>query len=177
MEKEKKDNEVNFNLLFGILMTGVIILILTILGVSFSWWMVFWVFVLSYPYQIGDDIYSMWGGYSTKGSVFSLFGIYQNAYKHAFQIFGIAYMRASEDAVQLFGIAWMMVNKKATQFAGIACMNAGEEAVQGFGILLYQKADTVFSGVGLTLCRKARVIKSWPTSIVCWRCLMVNNKG
>ena len=100
-------------------------------------------FLLSYPWKIGKNIYSIWGGFNPEGSVYSLFPIVQYAEKNSFGMMGIAfYQRAEADATQGLGLALYQ--------------GAGNNAVQGLGLALYQRAgNDAWQGLGLALYQRA----------------------
>lgn len=86
---------------------------------------IFGIFLISYPWKFGKNIWSLFGGKNNEGSVSSLFGIYQDAKNDAYQIVSInIFQKAGNDAVQFFGISLFQ--------------KAGNDAVQTFGISLFQ---------------------------------------
>ena len=88
------------NFFFGILMV-IILLGLTKKGLKkkLKFYQVLLAFLVCYPWQIGDDIYSVFGGRNTKGSVYSLVSIYQDSKtEDAVSVLGFGYQKAGRDA-------------------------------------------------------------------------------
>lgn len=131
--------------------------IVPVIGLSFL------IFLACYPWTIGENIYSLFGGVNKTDSVYSIVAVYQDAKKDAvalsgcgaqnageiaYQTAGIAFYQKAKQAVQGFGVSFYQKAKEnAIQIIGINfCQIAGKNAVVGFGIPLYQKAKE-FSGI------------------------------
>jgi hypothetical protein len=108
-----------------------------------TWWKIIICFFLFFPWKFGKDVYSVFGGVNSSGSVYSLFAFYQKSYEDAICIFGIPfYQRAGGDAFCLFGIPFYQgAGRDATCIFGIPFyQGAGEDAFCLFGIPFYQGA-------------------------------------
>lgn len=137
-----------------------------------------WYFVVAmlicYPWQMGNNVYSVFGGKNTRGSVYSLVSIYQDAQHDALSFLGFGGQNAGDDAGQLVGISlyqnaknvavqmlgisfYQNARDDAYQFAGISLyQNAGGDVGNVFGISFWQNAgDNVVQIIGISLYQKA----------------------
>ena len=163
----------NKNLVLGVVMTILVFGIFSWLGYSLNFWETCSLFFLSYPWTIGKNIYSLWGGFSEEGSVYSLVGIVQVAKKNAIQLFGISfyqvgrnnvvqvigisfYQGSEDDVWQALGISfWQVGGNSAGQLAGISFYQvAGNDAGQFLGISFYQKARYIENVISITMLQR-----------------------
>ena len=111
--------KLNINFLVGVLGALIITAVYKLTGHELSAVEMFVAFFASYPWKIGDNIYSLFGGYNPEGNVYSLLGIYQNAGADAFQIFGLSfYQKAGKTATQLFGLS-ILQEARVNTFHGV----------------------------------------------------------
>ncbi len=96
---------------------------------------IIFIFLLSYPYKIGDNIYSVWGGRNDEGSVYSLSPLYADAKDDAVAFTGLGHLTGGRDAIQLLGIGgYIKGGHDAFQGFGIGYVNGGHDAAQVLGI-------------------------------------------
>jgi len=153
--------KLNENFLIASVIANVTWAITSSLGVDYPFYIFVLIFLISYPWKIGKDVYSIFGGFNEEdgGSVYSLFALIQKAEKNTYTLFGLTfYQNAGEDAVQFIGLAlYQNAGEDAVQFIGLALyQKAGEDAIQCIGLSLYQKAGVdALQFVGLSLYQNA----------------------
>lgn len=87
------------------------------------------IFLSSFPWKLGKNIYSLFGGFNDEGSVYSFLGIIQIAKKNAKSIFSLSVLQKA--------------NKRCKIFAGISFLQtAGISSEHYLGISIKQKAQT-----------------------------------
>lgn len=118
--------KINKNFLFAVSITIIGKLLLELASVEIHYYQVIAIFFISYPYKIGGNIYSLFGWYNEKRSVYSLLSIIQVAEGNCFSLFVLGVQIAENDAYHLFGLS---VYQKGKQDSG-----------QVFGLSVYQKA-------------------------------------
>ncbi len=132
--------KINKNLIFGSVMTCIILYFLNPYISYFPWtWILLiriGIFILCYPWT-GDDgnIYSLFGGFS-ENDIYSLFGIIQVTKGSACSIFGIALFQKGEKTYQVGGI--------------VVYQQAKVESGQIFGIVLWRDSpsqDSAFTSI------------------------------
>ncbi len=116
---------------------------------------------LSYPIKIKKNIYSLWGGFNSEGSVYSLFGIVQSARMNALSFLGVSFVQmadegwcihgagiamlqlAHKDALQVVGITLVQISRDGcSQWAGFVAVQHGDSEVgQCLGIALWQQSE------------------------------------
>lgn len=100
-------------------------------------------FILSYPWRIGKNLYSLFGGMNSEGgSVWSLFSIYQIADDNAISLFSLSLcQKADNDAV--IGLGFSLLQKageNAAIFAGFSFVQEAQNFQNGiFCIPFFQK--------------------------------------
>lgn len=109
------------------------------------------IFFLSYPYKIGKNIYSLWGGFNDEGRVYSLCGLVQVAEVEAVSILGISFYQKAEDmVVQFLGISFYQESFDVGQILGVSFyQKAEDETFQGLGISIYREGKDIY---GFSLC-------------------------
>lgn len=146
ISSERTDRDIK-NIILALIMTAIVYTILIHFDQKPSW-LPTWVFVtgiflISYPWRIGKDVFSLWGGWA-EGNVFSLFGFVQNAGVDAFSVVGIyLYQIAGHDADHVFGISLYQ--------------RAGNSARQGITLSFYQEATrhNAYLALGISLYQNA----------------------
>ncbi len=132
-------------------------------------------FLVCYPWKIGKNVWSVFGGFNDDGSVYSLFGVVQMASGSAISGGGISlFQYAGDNSFQAIGLCLYQYAegpsplKVQGQGVGIAvCMRTrggslgqlvgltlfmeceNDNAVQIAGVVLFQRGMQVFQGVGL----------------------------
>lgn len=101
--------KINWNLIFGTVMTLIVCVIASAMEHPLSWPWIIGLFLVSYPWQFGENVYSLWGGYSEEGSIYSLFGVFQIAKEDAVQVFGISILQFSfnGESLQFLGFSFI----------------------------------------------------------------------
>lgn len=85
------------------------------------------VFLVSYPWKIKENVYSLFGGINAEGNVYSLITLFQKAGKDAFCIISLCGVQISgEKAISLIGIS--------------GYQKSDDDAWFGAGISIYQNA-------------------------------------
>ncbi len=120
--------KINENFAFAVVAMEIITILAWMIGVREGIWMVAILsFILSYPYKIEKDVYSLWGGFSREGSIYSFLAIWQEAEIHARSFFGLClYQTGKVEAVQVCGFC--------------AVQRSEGDCVQGIGVCLFQFA-------------------------------------
>ncbi|MGB0925097.1 MAG: hypothetical protein ACPGTS_00110 [Minisyncoccia bacterium] len=117
--------------------------------VEYKIWHTAMIFFACYPYKIGKHVYSIFGGYNLKGSIYSIFSVYQNAEKNAFSLLGGFYQRANKIAVIMIGLSFFQVSIKSVHFFGLSFLQFGfndvkeSEAIQVCTISFYQGSEKI----------------------------------
>lgn len=133
----------NWNVLFAVVMAAVVWSAVAVGGYLPNWWQTIGILLLCYPWKIGDNIWSLFGGINNQGSIYSLFGVYQNARKTAFQVSGLCLFQKGFDVFQLFGFC--------------VFQNGRQDAHQGFGLCLIQVAEeSAAQGIGLCVVQHSK---------------------
>ncbi len=107
-------------------------------------------FLIAYPYKIGDDVFSIFGGVNPSGSVYSILAIYQNSGNNSESIMGLGYQKAKNDVENIVGITVQKGNN-ARQIMGITIQKAETVAIQELGIAVQISNYEAFQGAGITL--------------------------
>ena len=129
------------NFIFAVLMTLVIWLGLLLADYNVGWLGIGGIFLLSYPWKIRGNVFSLWGGFGER-DVASLFGIYQDAGRDAFQIFGLSiFQKGGRDATQVCGVSLIQ--------------RAIDSSVQGIGVSLFQNSKSTYQVLGFSLSQEA----------------------
>jgi hypothetical protein len=138
-----KLNDSTFNFFFTSAITLVICIGLYFMEGSLSKWTIVSIFLISYPWKFGKNIYSFLGGQNSEGDVVSLFGIAQYGEK----VFSIGPSIIQE-----------AVEKEAFTFLGFAVYQKSEEDTAVFlGFSFYQKAEEdALVGIGFALLQFAK---------------------
>jgi hypothetical protein len=161
--------KINQNFVFALVMTVLLSSLLSLLGQVVPIRGYLLIFLISYPYEIKENVWSLFGGFSEKGSVYSFFGVYQKAERDAFQIVGLClYQKAGNDAFQGAGLClYQKAERDAFQVVGLCLyQKAGSDAFQFIGLCLYQKAGSdAFQFIGLCLYQKAARVTNHTLSI------------
>jgi len=146
----------------AVVITAIIEAILYYFNVDHRSFITFLIFLISYPWKIGKDIYSLFGGFNdeNEGSVYSLFGLIQKGEKDVYSIAGLSlYQNAGGDALQVFGLTlYQNAGGDAWQGIGLTLyQNAGGDALQIIGLTLYQNAGgDAWQCIGLTVFSEAK---------------------
>ena len=162
----------NWNLCFPIAAFLILLKLSWLFPTDYYWVCVATITALSYPVKIKKNIYSLWGGFNSEGSVYSLFGIIQDAREHACSLLGISiaqladdgecwhgigiaiFQLANEDAQQLIGATLLQISREeCRQWLGFAAIQRGDGDVEQFiGIALWQQSEqTAVQLVGIVL--------------------------
>ena len=139
--------KLNENFLIASVIANVTWAITSSLGVDYPFYIFVLIFLISYPWKIGKDVYSIFGGFNEEdgGSVYSLFALIQKAEKNTYTLFGLTfYQNAGEDAVQFIGLAlYQKAGVNARQDVGLALyQNAGVNARQDVGLTVFSEATS-----------------------------------
>ncbi len=106
-------------------------------------------FLLSYPWKIGRDVYSLWGGCNEDGNVYSLIKIYANA-ESSNSLFALSFFTSGTDSLSWFGINFFTdVLEEASVIVGLnvfACSSDVVGVFFGWNILCH--SDTTIAVVG-----------------------------
>ncbi len=100
-------------------------------------------FLFCYPWKIGKNVYSLFGGFNSEGSVYSLIAIFQHAKEDAVSMMGILQISQQGESICIVGV---MPYQKGVQVR----MNVGAVFFQwsavnsqiGLGIAFFQRAGT-----------------------------------
>ena len=146
------------NFLFALAMTAIIAYLVGIFSLD-NWPYLIGLFLILYPWRIGKDIYSLFGGANSSGSVGSLVSIFQIASENAVCIINLSlYQNAGQYAGAIIALP---LYQNAGQ--GIRIMiglplyqNAGEYIRITIGASLYQRAgQDIYYMFGFPFIQKA----------------------
>ena len=119
-------------------------------------------FLLSYPWQIGKNTYSLWGGYNQNGNVYSIVEL--SSYSEAraiFSLFSISITSYSkENTYSLAGVRFLSFSDgRIEKFIGIIAFSSSKEKTKTtFGVLFAVKAeDDIMVGVGFIIGARTKV--------------------
>lgn len=115
--------------------------------------------LLSAPFNIGGNVWTVFGNAESEKNIYSLFSFYQRAGQDAVTILGLSYQEAGRNAWTVIGApvqnakedAWVFIGgavyqkaaRNAVTVVGIAFLqNAGEEAGMASGIAFWQNAGS-----------------------------------
>ena len=150
---------INKNAVFASVMATVVYVTLGFFGHRPSPWQLIALLPVCYPWKIGSNTYSLFGGFS-EGNIYSLFGVIQDAGKDANCFIGLLYQRAGGNATQIAGISlYQKAGKDATQFFGISSYQIADAvALQCIGVMFCQESVKSSAGqvVGLSTYQKSR---------------------
>lgn len=120
--------------------------------------------LLSAPFNIGGDVWTVFGNAESEKNMYSLFSFYQRAGQNAVTIFGLSYQeagrnawtvigasvqKAKEDAlVCIGGAVYQKAANYAVTFVGVAFLqDAGEAAGMFLGVAFWQNAGSSASAI------------------------------
>jgi len=157
MKKVSYIGAMNFAL--GLVMT-IIISFLMELTWGQNTWEIVGIFILSYPWRNGKDIYSIFGGINRSGNIYSLCPLFQNAEGNAYGLLGISlFQNAKNNAEILLGLSlFQKAGHNASTYVGISLFQiAKNNAEIGLGLSLFQNAkNNVNMSIGISLCQIAK---------------------
>ena len=99
------------------------------------------VFLASYPWKFGKNIWSLFGGINNDGSIYSLISLFQIANNDATCLFGVSlFQRANGNAICVIGLLlFQQADNNANCVIGISLgQKAGKNASIGFGLSVSQ---------------------------------------
>ncbi len=160
MEKSKSSWKPNPNVAFAWVVANLMILIyyLTVpesQALAFHWW--YWIlcFFLSYPYKIGKNVYSLFGGINEDGCVYSIISLFSEGryFRTLFNIYGNG--KGKGVSVAFFFNLYAKTSGSFCFALGISLIQiAKDEIVTVLNISIFEKADTLSSGLGLHIFSK-----------------------
>ncbi len=147
MKNLKNENhwEMEPNVVFTIIMVGIIWLLFYLNGITLDWWQTVTIIPLVFPYRVGNTIYSLFGGINKKGSVNCILSMYSKAQKDAFSMINI-YQKAGHNTMSICGSIYQHAKEEAANFFLFSLFQKGEYITIIFGIAFFQKAKTLNYG-------------------------------
>jgi hypothetical protein len=130
------------NLLLGVFMTLIVCSLFKI-SLSYCWI----IFLACYPWRLGKNLYSAFGGFNPDGGIYSLLAVIQHAKTNAKSILGLAFLQEGEKGDVACLLGWVLFQKaggNANLYIGLTLQQTAEhDAFCMIGIiLLNQKAKT-----------------------------------
>jgi hypothetical protein len=146
----------NKNFLFAVAMTYLLIrLTLLVPGTHVEVVPGIVILFLCYPLTIEGNVYSLFGGFSPNGSVYSLLGVIQIA---------------RDEAKSFIGVNLYQRGNSIWQGIGVNLYQRGNSTWQGIGLNLFQIGnDTTEHWIGFVLFQRGRIIKDHIASIHVFR--------
>lgn len=117
--------------------------------------------VLSAPFNVGGDVWTVLGNAKSEKSVHSVFSVYQDAKEDASALFHLGWQKAGGDAkVRLFGVSAQDAWGSASINLGVAlCQRSSGYTVLNGGIAVYQADGLIVSNrFGITLSQKGSAV-------------------
>jgi hypothetical protein len=144
------------NFAFALAITWLILAIIpNLTGIeTLNWYHYAVIFLASYPWKIGDNIYSLFGGINMDGVVNSLIGIIQIAEDDANSFLGIIQISLRHNTNCAFGISVIQISKNydTNCFFGVSLLQiADEKAYCMAGISILQIASAIECKFGIPI--------------------------
>lgn len=153
--------KINRNFVFALAMTVIITFIAGLVWHPLNLLQIGILFLLSYPWQVGDNVYSLWGGFA-EYDIYSIICVFQESRKgnarallafppgiqlarngNATIATGFALTQMSENSSFVFGmILCQMANKRALLGVGFSCWQFAkkEDALNYIGFVMMQSS-------------------------------------
>jgi len=152
----------SLNVLFSVVMTIVIFSALKYSGIDLVWYWCFPIFLISYPWKIKKNVYSLFGGInmSRGGNVYSLIGIFQIAARNAVCLFGLLVFQEGGRLAYCF-LGLSLLQKSREVVVSVLSLSlfqrAKRIAICLFGFSLFQKASyKAYCGFGIVFFQSAK---------------------
>ena len=149
----------NLDNLFNLLFAGLITLCISMLAHISHWPVILIIFLISYPWKIKGNVFSLFGGANCSGSVYSLCPLIQVAKKNALGIIGpTLYQKAEENALLLISACNLQKAKSSCIIFGLAVNQVAEnDCVLCAGGAFSQSSDgRVACAIGMVIFQTAK---------------------